>query len=212
MEKLSGLHSIPSPTSHLCGLAWVDGFLWYSDGRESTIYKLDPVYGETLAVHRIPGVNAGLSYDGGYLWQVTGSGPLSGPKRVTRIVPESGKVQEVVGLGVDSMYVAGVEVRGDMVWLGLEQRGRLQRRRLRTGEILRHYEAEPRIAGVTEADGSLFYCEFDQRLLVEVNPETGVELARYLLEGNPTGVTWDGGHVWYNDYTGKRIRKVKPPR
>ncbi len=212
MEKLPVLHSIPSPTSHLCGLAWVDGFLWYSDGKESTLYKLDPVNGETLNVHRIPDVNASLSYEGGYLWQVTGEGCLAGPKNVTKIDPESGKVLEVVGLGVDSMYVAGVEVCGEEVWLGLEQKGRLQRRRLHTGEILRDFKAEPRIAGITAVDGSLFYCEFDQQLLVEVDPGTGVELARHLLEGNPTGVTWDGRHVWYNDYSGKKIRKVAPPR
>jgi hypothetical protein len=129
MDKLPVLHSIPSPTSHLCGLAWVDGFLWYSDGIESTLYKLDPVNGETLKVHKIPDVNASLSYDGGYLWQVTGEGRLASPKNVTKIDPESGKVHEVTGLGVDNMYVAGVEVRGDMVWVGLEQRGRLSRAR-----------------------------------------------------------------------------------
>jgi glutamine cyclotransferase len=208
MEKLPVLHSIPSPTNHLCGLAWVDGFLWYSDGEESTLYRLDPVNGETLTVYEIPRVNASLSYDGGYLWQVTGVGRLAGPKTVTKIDPESGKVLDVVGLGVDSMCVAGVEVRGEEVWLGLEQRGRLQQRRLHTGEIIRDYRVEPRIAGVAAAGSVLFYCEYDQRLLVEVDPGTGAEMARYRLEGNPTGVTWDGRHVWYNDYSGKKIRKV----
>jgi glutamine cyclotransferase len=211
MEELPTLHSIPSPTGHLCGLAWVDGFLWYSDGKESTIYKLDPMSGEALTVHHVPDVNTSLSYDGGYLWQVTGEGYLTGPKSVTKIDPDSGAALEVIGLGVDSMYVTGVEVRGDEVWVGLEQRGRLQQRRLHTGEIIRDYRAEPRIAGIAAADGVFFYCEFDQRLLVEVDPETGVELAQYLLEGNPTGVTWDGRHIWYNDYSGKKIRKVEPP-
>ena len=212
MEELPTLHSIPSPTGHLCGLAWVDGCLWYSDGKESTIYKLDPVNAEALTVHKIPDVNTSLSYDGGYLWQVTGEGYLTGPKSVTKIDLELGKALEVIGLGVDSMYIAGVEVQGDKVWVGLEQMGRLQQRRLYTGEILRDFRAEPRIAGITATDGSFFYCEFDQRLLVEVDPDTGGELARYRLDGNPTGLTWDGDHVWYNDYTGKKIRKVKPPR
>lgn len=212
MKKLPTLHSIPSPTGHLCGLAWVDGCLWYSDGKESTIYKLDPVNGETLTVHKIPDMNTSLSYDGGYLWQVTGEGYLTGPKSVTKIDPETGRVLEVIGLGVGSKHIAGVEVQGDKVWLGLEQIGRLQQRRLHTGEILRDFRAEPRIAGIVAANGSFCYCEFDQRLLVEVDPETGVELARYRLDGNPTGVTWDGHYIWYNDYTGKKIRKVKPPR
>ncbi len=211
MMRLPPLHSIPSPTSHLCGLAWVDGCLWYSDGRESTIYKLDPGDGETLNVHRIPNVNASLSYDGGCLWQVTGEGYLTGPKGVTKIHPESGAVVEVIELGEDSMYVAGVEVQGDKVWVGLEQKGRLQQRRLYTNEMLRDFKVEPRIAGIAAACESFFYCEFDQRLLVEVDPETGGELARYRLEGNPTGLTWDGENLWYNDYTGKKIRNVKPP-
>jgi glutamine cyclotransferase len=110
------------------------------------------------------------------------------------------------------MYVAGVEVQGDEVWVGLERKGRLQRRRLHSCEIIRDFEAEPRIAGIAVAGGSLFYCEFDQGLLVEVDPGTGVELARYRLEGNPTGLTWDGSHFWYNDYTGKKIRNIRPSR
>ncbi len=65
MDELPVLHSFPSPTSRLCGLAWVDGCLWYSDGEESTLYKLGPVNGETPAVHRTTRVNAGLSCDGG---------------------------------------------------------------------------------------------------------------------------------------------------
>jgi glutamine cyclotransferase len=211
MEQLPILHSIPSPTGHLCGLTWVDGFLWYSDGMESTIYKLEPLNGRALAVHQIPGVNASLSHDGGCLWQVTGGGYLTGPKTVTKIDPRSGTVLEVIGLGEDSAYVAGIEVLGDELWVGLERKGRLQRRRLYTNEILRDFKAEPRIAGIAAADASFFYCEFDQQLLVEVDPETGEELARYRLEGNPTGLTWDGENIWYNDYTGKRIRKVKPP-
>jgi len=47
---------------------------------------------------------------------------------------------------------------------------------------------------------------------LQILSERGVELARYRLDGNPTGLTWDGDHVWYNDYTWKKIRKVKPPR
>ena len=73
-------------------------------------------------------------------------GGLSGSKNLTKIYPESGKVIGVVGLGVDSMYFAGVEV-----WVGVEQKGRLQRR-----EVAR------------------CSTEFEQGLLVDVDLGTGV--------------------------------------
>jgi len=104
------------------------------------------VNGGTLAVHRMPGVSASLSFDGGHLWQVTGNGGLAGSKNVIKMYPDSGKVIGVVGLGVDSMYVAGVEV-----WVGLEQKDRLQRR------------------GAARCS-----TEFEQGLLVDVDLGTGV--------------------------------------
>jgi hypothetical protein len=69
----------------------VEGFLWYSDGEESALYKLDAANGETLTVHRIPGVSASLSYNGGHLWQVTGSGYLDGSKNVLRYTPNQAR-------------------------------------------------------------------------------------------------------------------------
>ncbi len=210
MEKLPTLNSIPSPSSHLCGLAWVNGILWYSDGKESTIYQLDPKDGEVLTVLQIPKVNTGLSFDNGYLWQITGEGYLNHPKSVTKIDPESGKPIEEIPLGEDSKYIAGVDVHDDNIWVGLEEKGRLQLRQLYTNKILRDFNVEPRIAGIVAAGLKFYYCEFNQQLLVEINPNTGEEVTRYTVEGNPTGLTWDGENIGYNDYTGKKIRKVKP--
>lgn len=35
------------------------------------------------------------------------------------------------------------------------------------------------------------------------------ERVRYGVEGNPTGLTWNGECLCYNDYAGKKIRKIK---
>lgn len=210
MEQLTPVHSIPSPSSHLCGLAWGNGSLWYIDGKEFRIYRLEPQTGKIRSILQIPQVNTSLSFDNGYLWQVTGEGYLTHPKNVTKIDPNLGEAVAVIGLGEDSKYIAGIDVQGDTVWVSLEQRGRLQQRQLYTNRVLRDYGVEPRIAGIVSAGASFFYCEYNQRLLVEIDPETGVERVRYGVEGNPTGLTWDGEYVWYNDYTGKKIRKIKP--
>jgi glutamine cyclotransferase len=210
MEKLTILHTIPSPSDHLCGLAWEKGHLWYSDGKEDKIYKLETKTGNPIAVFQIPRVNTSLSWNDGFLWQVTGKGYLTDPKNVTKIDPTDGKVVETIPLGLDSKYIAGIDVRGGTVWVSLEEKGRLQLRQLYTNNILRDYEVEPRIAGIVLANSSFFYCEFNKQLLVEIDPEAGKECARYRVDGNPTGLTWDGEYIWYNDYTGKKICKLKP--
>jgi glutamine cyclotransferase len=210
MKKLHLTSSFPSPSDHLCGLAYENGNLWYSDGKESKIYKLEPETGRILTVYDIPEVNTSLSFDGGYLYQVTGEGYLAGPKNVTKIDPRTGKVIEVIPLGEDSKYIAGIEVKGDTIWVSIEQKARLQKRLLYLNKILWNIEVEPRIAGIVIVGTSIFYCEFNQRLLVEVDLKSGVEIDRYELEGNPTGITWDGENILYNDYTSKMIRKVRP--
>jgi len=139
MEQLTTIHSIPAPGNHLCGLAWENGNLWYSDGKESRVYRLEPQTGKIQMILQIPQVNTSLSFDNGYLWQVTGEGYLTHPKSVTKIDPILGEAVEVIGLGEDSKYVAGIEVQGDRVWVSLEQKGRLQQRRLYTNKVLRDY-------------------------------------------------------------------------
>jgi hypothetical protein len=47
----------------------------------------------------MPQVNTSLSFDNGYLWQVTGEGYLTDPKNVTKIDPELGEPVEIIGLG-----------------------------------------------------------------------------------------------------------------
>ena len=212
MEKLSIILSFPSPSDHLCGLAFENGNLWYSDGKESRIYKLDPEKGKQLKVYDIPSVNTSLSFYEGYLWQVTGEGYMAGPKAVTKISVKDGTVAEVIPLGDESKYIAGIEVQGDTLWVSLEEKARLQLRKMYTNEIIRDFKVEPRIAGIVSDNAILFYCEFDQQLLVEIDPESGEERNRYKLEGSPTGLTRDGENIWYNDYTGKKICKVKPDK
>jgi glutamine cyclotransferase len=210
MEKLTPFHSIPSPSNHLCGLAWEKNNLWYSDGKESKIYKLEPETGKTKKIFQIPKVNSSLSWNNGYLWQVTGEDHLTNPKNVSKVNPSNGKVEETIPLGVDSEQIAGIDVKDEYVWVSLEKKARLQQRQLYTGKIIRDFEVEPRIAGIVSTDSLLYYCEFNQQLLVEMDPDTGEESAQYRVEGNPTDLTWDGEYFWYNDYTGKKIRKIKP--
>lgn len=208
MTLLETLHSITSPSNHLCGLAWVKGKLWYSDGKESKLYRVDPEKGEVDKIIQIPNVNASLSYYDRYLWQVTSKSEET-QKTVTRIDPKKGLAVEVLELGPDSEYVAGVEAVQEGIWVSLEEKARLQLRQISTNIILRDFPVEPRIAGVVLAGDIMYYCEFTQKLLVTIDPLTGSEIHRYGVEGNPTGLTWDGQHIWYNDYTRKKIRKIK---
>jgi len=89
MEQLTTVHSIPALSSHLCGLAWENGSLWYSDGKESGIYRLEPQIGKIRSMLQIPQVNTSLSFDGGYLGEYHGAHrrPRGLLRRILHAVP-----------------------------------------------------------------------------------------------------------------------------
>ncbi len=149
-----------------------------------------------------PAVRTCLSFDGGRLWQVAGH-----PKALRCLDPADGTVLRVLPL--DSEHACGIEVRGPVFWLTKEGEGRLELRSLADGRVLRSLAAERRVAGVTVAHGLVWYAVDAGSLLVALDLESGAERARHHVEGTPTGLTWDGEHLWYADFAGRRLVAVE---
>jgi glutamine cyclotransferase len=202
VQQLEPLVSFPSPGKHLCGLAWDGESLWYSDGDAQRIFQINL---ETKAVVRsIPcwDVRTGLAYDGQYLWQVAGR-----PKQLRCLDPLDGSVLRRIPLETED--ATGIDVGDGDFWLGLRVQGLLQLRSLDEGDVLLEFETEPDIAGLCRVNGLVWYCEYTQGLLIAFDSQRGVEKARYRVQGNPTGLTFNGNSFWYNNYRDKTISAVR---
>lgn len=64
----------------------------------------------------------------------------------------------------------------------------IEDRDLRGHQVIADYPALPRIAGLTERNGALWFTDFEEGLLVAVERSSAQEVARFQLEGNPTGL------------------------
>jgi hypothetical protein len=189
--------AFPAPGEHLCGLAWDGEHLWHSDAGTERIYCFtrDGTLVRELAC---PDVRTCLSWDGRHLWQVAGR-----PKRLRCLDAADGAIVRVVE--IDSERACGIEIDHDAYWLTYEGEGRIELRSLEDNRVIRSFGAEPRIAGIALADGTLWYAADQLGVLVAVDPATGDERERRSVGGTPTGLTWDGERLWYADFAGRRI-------
>lgn len=202
---LCDLVSFAAPGPSPCGLAWDGTLLWHSDQESETIYALDRRSGDVVSTVRCPEARTGLAFDGQYLWQVVGS-----PKRLRCLDRRAGTTIRELRIEPATERACGLDVRDGWFWLGIEgEDARLERRRLRDGEIEVTLAVEPRIAGVTLAADELWYTEYQQQLLIRATGADG-QRVRYRLAAHPTGLTWDGARFWYADHPNRRICAVAP--
>lgn len=154
-----------------------------------------------------PDVRTDLAWDGRNLWQIAGY-----PKRIRVLDPTDGRMLRDIELGPDSENACGLHVGQDRYWIGWKEEATIEERDLRNHKVIANYPALPRIAGLTERNGALWFTDFEEGLLVAVERSSAQEVARFQLEGNPTGLCWDGTLFWYSDYSGRRICAVRVPR
>lgn len=199
------LRSFDAPGVHLCGLAWDGTHLWHSDGDTHSLYRLDVHTGSILTTLSCPDVRTGLSYDGGYLWQVAGR-----PKRIRVIEPPNGEVRREIPLGANAEFVCGLLVQEDSYWIGPESEDYLEQHSLATQTLLRQIGPVPSGDGIAIVGSTLWYTSYKDGSLVALDKESGAEIRRYRLTGHPTDLCWDGALFWYNDYDNKQICAVRP--
>lgn len=202
--RLPPERSFPAPGTHLCGMAWDGRDLWHSDADTERIYRLDRETGRVLGEISCPEIRTDLAFDGEHLWQIAGR-----PKRIRVVVPADGHLVEEIALGADSENACGLHVAAERYWVGWKQEATIEERDRRDHRVLATYPASPRIAGLTERTGVLWFTDFEEGLLVGVERPSGLEVARFQVEGNPTGLCWDGERFWYSDYSGRRICAVR---
>ncbi|WP_026421233.1 hypothetical protein [Actinokineospora inagensis] len=190
---------VPLPGSYPCGLTWDGSRLWHSDQPAGEIYELAES-GTVLRTVPCRAVRADLTFDGDLLCQVGFR-----PKRLILIDRDSGKQIDRREVPPASGRLTGVEHCADGIWMVLRGPTVLQLRDYETMAVLREFPtggSEP--SGLTYADGVVVHGDYVERRVRATDAATGEELGSVLVDGNPTGMAWDGQHVWYCDFPGKR--------
>ncbi|GAA2704340.1 YncE family protein [Micromonospora olivasterospora] len=199
------VRDIPLRARRLCGLAWSGQFLWFSEADQNRIMAVDPFSGTVARRLDCPDVRTDLATRDGALLQVVGV-----ERAVRTIDPDTGEVLGELPNPRPGHKLCGLEVSRHGRWLGYEDL-RLIDLRDDDGLLLDSVPVSGAVAGVTVTDKHLVYADYPAGALTVVDLARRREIASYRVAGNPTGLTWDGGRVWYCDYTGCRLRAVTLP-
>jgi hypothetical protein len=111
------LHSIPTPTEHIAGMAWNQGALFLSAWKEKKILKVDPKTGRTLKSIAVNRWVTGVTFADGELWHGTlaeGDEP-GGLRSIDAEGRELGALPMSSGEGVSGLEY---DARRDLFWCG----------------------------------------------------------------------------------------------
>jgi outer membrane protein assembly factor BamB len=198
------VQDLPGPGTYMCGLTWDGTCLWHSDQATQKIYAVDPAGGGVTRELDCRWVRADLAYDGRHLVQVGGR-----PKRLVLLDPATGRVADQREVPPGSGRLTGVEFTPDGVWMCLRDPVVVQLRDYRSMSVLREFPVPGSTpSGLTYAHGLVVYGDFQAGRLHAVRAETGEPAGSAAVPGRPTGVTYDGQHVWYCDFPARRFRAL----
>jgi outer membrane protein assembly factor BamB len=188
----------------MCGLTW-DGYqLWHSDQEALRIYAIDRETGAVRRVIDCPWVRADLANHDGLLCQVGGR-----PKRIVLVDPATGRTAGQKRVLPASGRLCGIETGPDGMWMCLRAPAVVQLRDMESMTVRREYPVAGSPSGLTYVDGVVVYSEFDGGVVRAVDAGTGEPLGTVPVEGHPTGMTWDGEHLWYCDFATRTIKAIR---
>ncbi|KAA8883768.1 PQQ-binding-like beta-propeller repeat protein [Nocardia colli] len=197
--------TLPAPTAYLCGLTWDGSRLWHSDQDAQTIFAIDPSDGTVTRSWACARVRADLAYDGTRLLQVGGH-----PKRLVLIDPATGESVGEKTVLPRNGRLTGIEFGPEGLWMCLRAPTVVQLRNYATMEIERQYPAGGESpSGLTYADGLVLHGDYSDSTVRALNARTGAQVGAVRVPGRPTGMTWDGSHLWYCDFPARALRAIE---
>jgi hypothetical protein len=200
------IEAIPVEGRHLCGLAWLDGLLWYSDGTLEEIIAVDPETGEVAERLTCRGVRTGLTAadEGRRLVQVVG-----GDKRLRALDPRSGEVLEEYPNPRPGAELCGLHDTRDGLWMGYREPPVIDLRRHADQEALVSLSVGDDVADLTVMGDLVVFASHRGRRLNVVDPQLERIVEVIPVAGGPTGLTWDGARLWYCDHATSHLRAVE---
>jgi outer membrane protein assembly factor BamB len=197
--------TIPGPAAYMCGLTWDGSWLWHSDQDAARIYAVDSADGTVRREFGCSAVRADLAFDGVHLVQVGGR-----PKQLVLVDRDSGEIVGHKPVPPASGRLTGVEFGPEGVWMVLRGPTVVQLRDYESMAVVREFTARGESpSGLTYADGTVVYGDFDDGVLRALDPGTGRHLGTIAVPGRPTGLTWDGQRLWYCDFPGRSFRAIE---
>lgn len=192
--------------SHLCGLSWLGGLLWYSDAGLEQIIAVDPTTGVVASRLPCPGVRTGLTAAaaGTRLVQVVGE-----DKRLRAIEPHTGEVLEEYPNPRPGGELCGLHDTADGLWTGYQRPPVLDLRRHVDHEPIVSIPVDEDVADITVVGECVVFANHPDARLNVVDLGTGRIVKVIPVAGHPTGLAWDGGRFWYCDYGAGHLRAVE---
>lgn len=198
------VRDIPVRALKPSGLTWFGQLLWFSEAVSQQVIALDP-FTEKIE-HRIPcpEVRTDLTTVGGRLVQVVGE-----RMALLYLDPTTGETVDEKPNPRPGHLLCGLEATSQGIWFGYadlriaDLRGTDDLRLLDTVHLTR------RVAGLTASEHYVAYSNRQAGLINLIDVEQGREVASYDVAGNPTGITWDGSHIWYCDYATLQMRAIE---
>jgi hypothetical protein len=198
------VHDISVDAEHLCGLTWFGESLWFSDAGRERVVAVDPYDGEVLTVIGCPELRRGLATIDGHLVYA------AGPDYRLRIVdPESGDLLAEVRNPRPGEEITALEGGRQGLWIGY--RNCLELRNTRDFAIVTSVGVRGKVAGATVTDRYLVYSDRAAESIIVADPVVEQEILPINVHGSPTGLTWDGGRIWYCDNSANRLRAIDVP-
>ncbi|ATY12038.1 hypothetical protein CU254_17380 [Amycolatopsis sp. AA4] len=195
------VRTLPAPGSYLCGLTWDGTLLWHSDQEAGTVFAIDPADGSVRRELACPRARADLACDGVSLLQVGGR-----PKRILQLDPGTGQLRGEKEVLPASGRLTGIEFGTDGLWMCLRGPTVVQLRNYETMLVEREFPVDgDSPSGLTCLPGMVCYGDFDDALVRAIDPESGKPLGALRAPGRPTGMTWDGEHLWYCDFPARAL-------
>jgi hypothetical protein len=198
------VHDLSVDAESLCGLTWDGGLLWFADSGRERIVAIDPHAGESLTVIACPDLRRGLATVAGNL--VYAAGP---DHHLCTVDPESGDILSEARNPRAGQEILGLEGGREGLWIGY--RNVLQLHNTKDFGALTSVAVRGRVAGVTVTDRYVAYSNRAEESIIVVDPRTEQEILPINVHGSPTGVTWDGSHLWYCDSAASRLRAIDVP-
>ena len=143
----------------------------------------------------------GVTYDGQQVW-------IAGGDKLYAFDPASGKMARSLDIAAD----AGTAFDGRYLYQLAE--ARILKIEQKTGQVVATIPAPGggRDSGLTWAEGTLWVGQYRDRVIHQVDPETGAILRTIQSNRFVTGVTWVDGDMWHGTWEGEEseLRRLDP--
>lgn len=188
-------------------LAWNDGSIWYSNQNTETVYQVNPGSGQVT--NRI---DTGFEYIRGIeatnesLWVINQN--LEGTSTAREINPNTGK--EISRIPLPGDTPTGIAYDGRNLWVGSygDDGPAAFKINPQNGNVIDSIE----IDGMEDlAWGAGFLWVATAGTIQQIDPSTptGEPVQEYESQRfSPTGVTWDGSHLWETQVANRTVSRI----